>query len=99
MSKISGDRATNSEALAQLKDQFVQREHETENKHKGDVQELREAHRVELEKVRTESEKHIQDVQAESSVKLNQKDIQYQKEIESIKAIYAKRLAADAKKT
>jgi DNA anti-recombination protein RmuC len=98
MSKISGDRATNSEALAQLKDQFLQRERDHDARHKEDIQEIREAHKGELEKIKTDSEKRIQDMQEESSSKLNQKDVQYQKEIESIKAIYTKRLGAEGRK-
>lgn len=91
MSKVSsGNNPSNSEALAQLKEQYMQRERDGEARHRDEVNELRVAHRAEIDKVRTESEKRLREVQDESNVKLNQKDMQYQKEIETLKSLYTK---------
>jgi hypothetical protein len=96
MARIS-DRGTRTEVLSQLKDQYEQRERENETRHRDEIRELRETHRAELDRVRAEAQKRVVDTQEESNVKLNQKDLQHQKEIESIKSLYSKRLS-DSKK-
>ncbi len=96
MARIS-DRGTRTEVLSQLKDQYEQRQRENETRHRDEIRELRETHRTELDRVRAEAQKRVVDTQEESNVKLNQKDLQHQKEIESIKSLYSKRLS-DSKK-
>ncbi len=97
MSRI--DNGTTGEVLAQLKDQYSQRERESETRHRGEVKDLRENQRTELDKVKTEAQKRIDEIQDESNLKLSQKDLDHQKEIESIKSIYTKRLAETRKPT
>jgi vacuolar-type H+-ATPase subunit E/Vma4 len=68
-----------------------------ETRHKDEVAQLRGAHQSELDHVKTDTQKRIENIQEESNVKLNQKDVQYQKEIESMRTLYNRRIA-DAKR-
>lgn len=88
---------TGRDPVAQIKEQYALRERETDNRHREDIREIQGTHREELEKVREESQKRIQTLQDESANKLNMKDLQHQKEIEALRAMYAKKLA-EAKK-
>jgi hypothetical protein len=89
----SSGRGSSRDVLTQLKDQYEARERETERRHRDDVRQLTDGHRAEMDKLREESQKRIENLQSENNVKLSEKDVQHQKEIDAIRALYAKRLA------
>lgn len=97
MSRVENGKVLYSEALKALKDQYAARERELENKHREEIREIKAAHREEVDELRKESQNRIAKLQEENNIKLNQKDIQHQKEIESLRAMYNKRLL-EAKK-
>jgi hypothetical protein len=88
---------SNNEIISQMRDQFMQRERETEAKYRRDFQEVDKAHRTELAKVKTDADQKLKEMQEENNLKLNKKDLQFQKEFEALKAVYTKR-AAEGKK-
>lgn len=98
MSKISGGggnrdgAATAGETLAKLRDHFTEKERENEARHRGELSELRAAHQAELDKVRKDSQTRIESIRGEHAERVSQKDMHFQKEIESIRNIYQKRL-------
>jgi hypothetical protein len=96
MAKIDGGGSSDT-SIMQLKDMYQQRERESDIHHREELNELRDSHRVEIEKVRGESDVRVKNVQEEANAKLSQKDVQFQKEIEALRAMYQKR-AGEGKK-
>lgn len=94
MSKVSGGSA---DALAQLKEQYSVREREREDRHREEIREVREQHRAEIDKVRADTNKQVQTLHNDNSSKLNERDLQYQKEIESLRNLYSKRVSEGKK--
>lgn len=92
MSSVSGS-GSSGEATVKLQNVYKERERDLKANHRDEIRDLRAENQVELDAVRREARKRIESVQNESAEKLNEKDIQHQKEIESIKAIYSKRVA------
>jgi len=98
MSKV-GANASSAELIAQIKDQYQSRERDSETHHRDEIKEIREAHKVEIDELKAETQKRVQTIEEESSVKLSQKDLQNQREIDALKAIYAKRVSEGRKPT
>lgn len=71
-------------------DSKTQRDREVESL-KEEIRQLNETHRTEMAKLESENKKRIDDVHNDSNAKLNEKDVQYQKEIQKIRAMYTKR--------
>ena len=90
MASVSG---SGGDSISRLKEQFQLRERESDDKHRDEVNQLRRGHHAEIEKLTTENTKRVSDVREESAVKLNQKDIQFQKEVDAIRSMYGRRLA------
>ena len=82
---------SSADALSQLKDTYVQKDRESEARHRDEIRALRESHQVEMEALRKDTQSKIDHVQEEASAKLSQKDMQNQKEIEAVRAMYQKR--------
>jgi hypothetical protein len=97
MAKINDGGKSAGETLSSLKSMYQNRERESEVKHKQELSEIQKAHAVELDRVRNEANDRVKVVQNESNVKLNQRDMQFQKEAENIRATY-QRQVAQAKK-
>ena len=85
------------DTLVQLRDLYKSRERDLETRHREEIKELRVQHQTQMDKLQGETRERVETLQAESNAKLSEKDLQHQKEIESIRSMYAKRLA-DAKK-
>lgn len=58
---------------------------------KDEVKSLNESHQAEISRLQVENKKRVDQVETDSNAKLNEKDMQHQKEIESIRAMYAKK--------
>ena len=93
MSKIS----ENGDPLASLREHYAARERESETRHRDEVREIKETQKTEIDEVRIDAHMQVQDLQAENNMKLNQRDLQYQKEIEAVKSLYSKRVAEGKK--
>jgi hypothetical protein len=91
MSSVAG--SGSGETTSKLQAVYKERERDLKARHRDDIAELKAENHVEVEAVRRESRKRVEAVQNESAEKLSEKDIQHQKEIESIKSIYSKRMA------
>ncbi|HVK60419.1 MAG TPA: hypothetical protein VM432_02665 [Bdellovibrionales bacterium] len=98
MSKIGSDGKSSSETLEGLKSLYAQRERDAESKHRTDISELQKTHQTEIERMKQESNTRIKAMQEETSQKLSQRDLQNQKEIDAMRAVFQKR-ATEAKKT
>ena len=95
MSKVAEKSA--GETLAQLKDSYQQRESDMELRHRDQLRELNETHQTEVTRLRKENVDKIKTIQEENSAKMNQKDLQYQKEIEALRSMYSKKVVSEAK--
>lgn len=96
MAKISSEKS-GGDALTGLKDLYSQREREAEAKHKSEIGELQKTHRTELERVQSDAHEKVRRLQEETATKLNKRDLQFQKEVEAMRAMYQRR-AAEPKK-
>ena len=72
---------------------YNQKERDLESKHREEVVDLKADFQVEKEKLRSDAKKRIENVQQESNLKLSEKVVQHQKEIDNIKAIYSRRIS------
>ncbi len=95
MSKIGSD--SGKDALAGLRDLYSQREKEAEQKHKGEIGVLQKTHQTELAKVQVDADQKVRNLQEENATKLSKRDLQFQKEVEAVRAMYQKR-AVEPKK-
>jgi|GEM_PF-5594617 len=95
MANVSGGSggASGSDSISRLKDQFQTRERDSDEKHRDELGQLRRANRSEIEKINELNSKHIEEIRQDNQVKLNQKDVQFQKEIDAVRAMYGRRLA------
>lgn len=95
MSKV-GEKSA-SETLSQLKEVYQQRETDLETRHKDQLRDVNESHQVEIARIRKENQEKLKAVQEEASTKLNQKDLQFQKEIEALRSMNAKKIMSEAR--
>ena len=95
MSKVAEKSA--GETLAQLKESYQQRESDMEMRHRDQLREVNETHQTEITRLRKENVDKIKTLQEENVAKMNQKDLQYQKEIEALRSMYSKKIVSDAK--
>ncbi|MEK7355405.1 MAG: hypothetical protein AAB250_03100 [Bdellovibrionota bacterium] len=86
-----------SETLSQLRDTYTQRERDLESRHKDEIRDISENHQIEISRLRKDSQAKIDSIQEESSTKLNQKDLQFQKEIEAVRSMYSKQVMTSAR--
>jgi hypothetical protein len=91
MSTISGGKG--GDPLSKFKDLYAQKERDLEGRHREEIKELKEMHRSELERLQAENKKRVSAVQEEVSAKINQRDLQHQKEIDTLRSMYEKRAA------
>jgi len=87
MSSISGTRSNSSNPTETPRNP---RDREVETL-KQELRDINENHRAELTKLEDENKKRLDQVHTDANAKLNEKDIQHQKEIETIRAMYNKR--------
>jgi dsDNA-specific endonuclease/ATPase MutS2 len=86
MSSVDSIRSKSSPATAETRT----RDREVETL-KDEVKNLREAHRAEISRLQDENRKTVEQIHNESNAKLNEKDVQHQKEIEAMRAMYARK--------
>ncbi len=97
-SNVSGSGGSGGDPAARLQALYNQKERDMEARHRDELRDLKAENQAEVDRLRRDAKKKIENVQQESVLKLSEKDIQHQKEIENIKQIYSKRVA-EAKKS
>ena len=80
------------EDAGQLREFYMQRENEKEKAHQDEIKKLRLEHAGELARSDDQSKRQIDDIRARTHQKMSQQDLQHQKEIEALKAMYKKKL-------
>ena len=81
-------------SLGQLKDFYQQREKESDDRHRDELRDVKMQHAREIEKVRSDANETMSNQRNESQAKLTAKDAQNAKEIDNIRAMYQKKIAA-----
>jgi hypothetical protein len=97
MSKIDAGKNA-GETLQSLKDLYADRERDSESKHRTELSQIQKAHATEIESVRSEANARVKTAQESTSAKISEREMQFQKEIEAMRAMYQKR-AGDSKKS
>ena len=94
MASVSGgSNSSGSDAIARMKEQFQTRERESDEKHRDELGQVRRTSHAEIEKNNELNAKHLDELRQDNQVKMTQKDIQYQKEIDAVRAMYGRKLA------
>ncbi len=75
-----------------LKTNFEKREAELENVHNQEIKRLAKQHEIEITQVNERAKKEIDETRDRSRTKLTEQDLKHQQEIQSIKALYQKKL-------
>ena len=85
-------RSAQQSDIAQMKDYYLQRETEIQNKHHSEISSLRQQQGQELDKVRGTSQQAVDGSRERMKEKLTEMDQKHQKDIENLKALYQKKL-------
>jgi membrane protein involved in colicin uptake len=94
MSNISA----NSNDPSKIREYYTRRESEIEEKHHGEVDSLRKSQAEDLERLRTSAGGQIDEAKAKMQEKITDQDKKHLAEIESLKAMYQRKIEEMARK-
>lgn len=84
--------------ISKLKEYYSQREVEKDHKHSEELQTLTKSHGAELQTAQDQSKAEIDQIRAYDKNKMSDQEKKFQQDIESLKALYQKKLE-DARKS